>query len=292
MFTLRHRKTMMRSPSFSPDGTKLAASQARGRVVVWDLATREVAADLDTGPYANGSMFHTDRRVVVSTWNNVLFFEKLSTLNVVPKPPAGRFQGVRAATVPPGGKLLFAALGRSVYALPFPKPGDAAWEWAPEDGLSVPSSLALSPDGKTLAVGTTRGAVELLDAATGRPAGRMFCRSTATVAALALSPDAQAAAWCAASRLRIARRGPGAGGIERSLGKTHFIAIAWHPSGAFLATANGDGKADFWDALTGERRESFDWGTGKLLGIAFDAAGDRAAATAENGTVVVWDVDR
>ncbi len=61
---------------------------------------------------------------------------------------------------------------------------------------------------------------------------------------------------------------------------------------AFLATANGDGKIDYWDATTGERRESFDWGVGKLYDIAFDAAGDRAATCSVKGDVVVWDVDR
>jgi hypothetical protein len=49
---------------------------------------------------------------------------------------------------------------------------------------------------------------------------------------------------------------------------------------------------DFWDAATGQRRESFDWGVGKLNDIAFDPAGDRAAVCSNSGQVVVWDVDR
>jgi WD40 repeat protein len=68
--------------------------------------------------------------------------------------------------------------------------------------------------------------------------------------------------------------------------------VAFHPSGAFFATANGDGKVDSWDSHTGERRESFDWGFGKLNDVTFDATGDRAACCSEAGEVVVWDVDR
>ena len=43
---------------------------------------------------------------------------------------------------------------------------------------------------------------------------------------------------------------------------------------------------------TGERRESFDWGVGKLNDVTFDSTGDRAACCAETGEIVVWDVDR
>ena len=79
---------------------------------------------------------------------------------------------------------------------------------------------------------------------------------------------------------------------HHALGKTHFLGIAWHPSGAFFATANGDGKIDYWDAQTGQRRESYDWGVGKLNAVVFDPAGDRAACCSERGDVVIWDVDR
>jgi WD40 repeat protein len=60
----------------------------------------------------------------------------------------------------------------------------------------------------------------------------------------------------------------------------------------FFATANGDGKVDFWDSATGERRESFDWGIGKVRCVVFDRAGDRAACSSEAGDVVIWDLDR
>ena len=39
------------------------------------------------------------------------------------------------------------------------------------------------------------------------------------------------------------------------------------------------------------RRESFDWGVGRVREVVFDAAGHRAACGSRSGTVVVWDVD-
>ena len=65
----------------------------------------------------------------------------------------------------------------------------------------------------------------------------------------------------------------------------------FHPSGNFLASANGDGKIDYW-SLSGEPLQSFDWGVGKVNDVTFDPTGDRAACCAQSGDVVVWDVDR
>jgi WD40 repeat protein len=37
--------------------------------------------------------------------------------------------------------------------------------------------------------------------------------------------------------------------------------LAFHPSGNFLASANGDGKIDYW-STDGQPLQSFDWGVG------------------------------
>ncbi len=289
MFTLLHRRTPLRSPAFSPDGMKLAAAQARGGVVVWDLASREAECRLVTGRYALGVLYPAVDQLFVHTWAALWHFDGPVTVpQVVPRPDGYEYHAVRGAAMAAGGSRLYLALSSSVHALPLPQPAAPAWSWGPEHRSDV-WSLALAADGKTLAVGMDLGRVALLDAATGAEL-ETWKVSRSRAAAVALSPGGKAVAWCAGSRLRLARRDcPDF--IERSLGKTHFLGVAWHPSGAFFATVNGDGKADFWDAGTAERRESFDWGLGKLNGIAFDATGGRAAACSERGEIVVWDID-
>ena len=78
---------------------------------------------------------------------------------------------------------------------------------------------------------------------------------------------------------------------QHRLGRTHFLSVAFHPSGDFFATANGDGKVDYWDGHTGEHRQAFDWQVGMLNDVVFDPTGDRAACCSQSGAVVVWDVD-
>src|SRR4029079_17652529 len=112
------------------------------------------------------------------------------------------------------------------------------------------------------------------------------------VKSVALSPDGRFVAWSASAHLYLWRLDPLEAVAHHSVGGTHFLAVAYHPSGDFFATVNGDGKVDYWDGRTGERRESFDWQVGKLHDVVFDATGDRAACCSKTGEIVVWDVDR
>jgi WD40 repeat protein len=135
------------------------------------------------------------------------------------------------------------------------------------------------------------GRISILDAETGALLGRIGDAGSGWVKAAAISPDGNSVAWCASANLHLQRLPPANVYVHHRIGKTHFSSVAWHPSGGFFATTNGDGKVDFWDAATGERSQSFDWGIGKLNDIAFDPAGDRAAVCSSTGQVVVWDID-
>jgi WD40 repeat protein len=133
--------------------------------------------------------------------------------------------------------------------------------------------------------------VGVRDASSGALVHKLGEPKGATVKALALSAHG-AVAWTAGSHLHLWKVDPPQEVAHHSLGRTHFLAVAFHPSGDFFATANGDGKIDYWDARTGAHGEAFDWGVGKLHDVIFDAAGDRAACCSTTGEIVVWDVDR
>ena len=284
MFVLKKRKIALCSLAFSPDGTKLAATGQRGFVQVWDLAAKELDRELSTGASSNESvMFLSAAHLGV-----VVAGGKLATFDLADggkrgELPLGDDPRVRAAAVSPDGKRICLALMGLTACRTLPELAPA-WD-LPEDKeahMTWPLSLGWSLDGRSLAMGRFDGIVTLHDGATGKEQGRLGEKGWPQAASVALSPDGGALAWCASAHLRI----------HHQFGKTHFLAVAWHPAGAFLATANGDGKVDYWDAVTGERRESFDWKAGKLHALAFDAAGDRAACCSANGDIIVWDVDR
>jgi WD40 repeat protein len=73
--------------------------------------------------------------------------------------------------------------------------------------------------------------------------------------------------------------------------RRQFTDVAFHPSGAVLASANLDPTVRLHDPATGAVVRTYDWQVGKLRCVAFSPDGLLAAAGSESGRVVVWDVD-
>jgi WD40 repeat protein len=293
MFTIRPaREIRTNALAFSPDGTRLATCGEKGDGRIWDLAARKPAAGFSTGRRSNDDLFFGagGKEVFVLTR-----LARLLAWNVETR--GWRHVGgeVRRIVPLPGGERALCGHDQSL-SLRVLDTFASVWTYdlatEERDGVLGTAALACSGDGQRVACAHVCGRLSLLDAANGELLLRLGDTGGSRYGpkALALSPDGRAAVWCASSNLYFLPL-PDGPRVHHRLGRTHFLAIAWHPGGAFFATANGDGKVDFWDATTGQRRESFEWGTGKLLDIAFDATGDRAACCAESGEIVVWDVD-
>src|SRR5262249_46000339 len=132
------------------------------------------------------------------------------------------------------------------------------------------TALAMSAGGGQVAVGCVTGEAHVLRANNGKPAVQLEADGRGEVKGVALSPDGSRLAVSAGAQVWLYHLAPSPRGRKCSAaGRTHYLAVAWHPSGGFFATANGDGKVDYWDAETGERRQSFDWGVGKLNCVTF-----------------------
>ena len=295
MIHLKGRKVGITALSFSPDGARLAAACYRGLLQVFDLS----AVKLERAFVVGDGLTTSDGVFFLPEGDALLAYDWIRGARAGPAlraislegrslglRPTGTRAEVRRAAAAEGRRALAVAHLSSVvlYSLP---------DFAPLWRVSVPNSaraLACTPDGRTVALAQEGGSVRLF-----REGGELPPLPTPRreVKALAISPDGDRVAACGNTHLRLWRLTSEAREVNHvQLGKTHFLGVAWHPSGSFFATANGDGKVDCWDAMTGERRESFDWGVGKLRCVTFDRAGDRAACCSEAGDVVVWDVER
>lgn len=85
---------------------------------------------------------------------------------------------------------------------------------------------------------------------------------------------------------------PGAPPVERKNdGRLHFTGLAFHPSGAYLATTSTDTTVRVYDTATWEVVRTYAWDVGRLRCVAFSPDGLLAAAGGEKGQIVVWDVD-
>jgi WD40 repeat protein len=295
MLTLQGRRVRLDCLAFSPDGRRLAVTGDRGVVQVWDLLARRVERTFSAGAYTYASnvvLFpECDELVVLNCYSLRIFDLKTGKL-AVRQSSSGPWSGhFSAAALTPDSRHVCLMQSHGSQLTCFALPGfEATWSQRVESMQGV-SSLACSPDGKTLAGGSFAGHVVVLDARTREVLCQLGGPRAPGVRTVALSPDGRSVAWCAATHLNLWRLDPPREVAHHALGKTHFFAVAFHPSGGFLASVNGDGKVDYWDAHSGEHRQAFDWKVGKLHDVAFDASGDRAACCSQGGEIVVWDVD-
>jgi WD40 repeat protein len=170
--------------------------------------------------------------------------------------------------------------------------------WLPV--MSLPhdkvGTIALSTDGRLLAVGGTGGVVHVADLKDKKviasfPWEGRFLRDGKPVR-VGFDPAAQWIVMLANGRLFARPLGAGeAWQTKATLGYIHDF--AFHPNGRLLCAVFRDGEALYLDPLTGKVRQSFKWAKKPepLYSVAFAPDGLTCAAGGENGKVILWDVD-
>ncbi|PWT90984.1 MAG: hypothetical protein C5B54_06210, partial [Acidobacteria bacterium] len=148
--------------------------------------------------------------------------------------------------------------------------------------------LAFSSDGKTLAGGTDYHNISLWDVSTYRELRSWFLAGR--LMALLFMPDQRT---LASSAFYIEFWGARNGRHRRSLPPEVFTnehSAAFTPDGQILATSNESATITLFDTVRGQRLKTLAGHTDEVKSVSFSPDGKLLASGSKNGTIKLWDV--
>jgi WD40 repeat protein/tRNA A-37 threonylcarbamoyl transferase component Bud32 len=281
--------------AYNRDGSRLASAGRDQLVKVWDIQTRrELFTMRGHGAPVQGLAFSPDGdrlasgdvRGVVKVWDTTSG-QDARTVAFPFGPP--RCSGV--AFRADGRQLVTAHLGTlHIWHVRTGRPGRAFTRPRAEV-----SAVAVSPDGKSVAVADVDGFVRLWDTATGRQprvldgaAGKRPDPLVPLSAALAFSPDSRRVVW--ADTRGLARVWDVASGKEHSrLALRDPVSVFLDPDARRLAWGDLKGNISIRDPLSGRQLQALVGQELPVTALALDPTG-RYLAVEQRDQVSLWDL--
>ncbi len=280
--------------AFSPDGSRLFSVSQDRTAKIWDMRTRQEALTLRG---------HDDivRNLALSRDGHLLATASSDgTIRLWDASPTDRSHPGELHTLTghnePVFSVLFDQASRRVFSLDL---GATVRVWNPLTGVEKSAytlegferafSMALSPNGEQLVVGTTRGTLHFLDLTSGQVVNVMKVHEPGPIKKVVYSPDGRylaSAGWD-----RTVRLSPVAGGEAQVLRghRDAVVDVAFSPEGKRLASASFDGTIRIWDVRTGATLHTLAGNTARVQSVAFSHSGKLLASAGHDGTVRIWE---
>ena len=289
--------------TFGTGGTTLATAESDGATELWDVTTQTQTGAALTVPGSAGvsalafspgadALATGNGSGSIQLWNPAGFHQPSAPLGVGPVSPAAAASGhTPPATFSAGGGLLATSDGHGIVRV---------WDISARRLVGEPLSsyhtltgLALSPDGKTLAVAGS--GVQLWQTATGQRIGSALpAVGHGRYRAVAFSPDGTLLAtlgadgtariWNVTTQQEI--------GAPMTVDRPGALtgAVAFSPSGRTLVTVGAGGQAQLWSVAT-HRALGKPMAAGPATTVVtFSPDGTRLATAGSDGSVRLWDV--
>ncbi len=156
------------------------------------------------------------------------------------------------------------------------------------------NSIAFSPDGKTIATGSSRdGTFKFWDMGTGEHLHTITGHNSSDdVESVAFSPDGKIIASGAGNTVRLWDAGTGETIHTLTGHKSSVNSVAFSPDGKTIISGSGDDTVKLWDVDRGEHLRTLTGHTGSVNSVAFSPDGKTIISGSGDDTVKLWDVDR
>ncbi|HZY89298.1 MAG TPA: hypothetical protein VFE78_31035 [Gemmataceae bacterium] len=305
MRTLSIRRGNFHGVAYSADGRFLVSLNSHTQVRFWELGTFTERLALKLPPAARSYWFNFwvrgERLVVGGTlWDAAPAWAHLrrpgegrppeSLCTPIPLERPERGVSNPLATTPDGQTLAGLALrqwgSRRSHVDVWDGQGHSRKRFDVDDVYL--NGVALSPDGRTLAVTAGRAAA-LIDLEGERVVAQL--PHTDHPNGVLYSPDGRLLAvaagrkvwlWDVAARKALA---------SFPAFRRYAEAMAFSPDGRLLAAGSREGQLRLWDTTACQERACLDWKIGAVHGLAFSPDGMTVAAAGHNNALVIWDVD-
>ena len=197
---------------------------------------------------------------------------------------------IESTTVDPQGEHLAVSFGTSLGVWELGG-GRKLWlhDKLPSNGMAV--ALALSPDGKTLAVGMLDGGVLTTDVSTGRTRTLPSPHTHRKILALSFAPDGGSFAVAADDQTISIWTVPSLRQPQLLKRGASVTALAFSPRGTHLATASEDVGVSLWDTLGGyvEAKRGLRGNASAIRTLTMDRKGQRLVTLSEDRELRVWE---
>jgi WD40 repeat protein len=288
--------------TFGTGGTMLATAESDGATELWNVATQAQTGAALTVPGSAGvsalafspgadALATGNGNGSIQLWDPAGFHQKSAPLAVGAVSLAAAAAGHTPAAFSPDGGLLATSNGHGtvrVWDVTARRPAGP-----PISSYRTVTGLALSPDGKTLAVAGS--GVQLWQTATGQQIGTALpAAGHGRYRAVAFSPDGATLAtlgadgtariWNATTEQEI-----GAPIIVAVTGVT-TEAVAFGPNGKTLVTVGAGGQTRLWSVATRQPLGKPMAAGPATTVVAFSPDGTMLATAGSDGTARVWDV--